>query len=111
MPMYDYRCKDCGEVFESIEVWKSHAAKECKKCQSPNIERCIGTPHIRMDSDPVLHSIPDPTPPLDELRGKGTHGYKDKPHVDIKNYTRRKDKYGNSIWEEKHKQYFDQGRK
>jgi putative FmdB family regulatory protein len=112
MPIYDYSCSECGNIWESIEVWKSHAPSECPQCKSKDIQKIMGTPHVRMDSDPILHSIPDPSPPLEELRGKvkpGCEGgYVDKPYADpqLKNYTRRRDKYGNSIWEEKKRVYF-----
>jgi len=57
----------------------------------------------------MKHELPDPTPPLEELRGKGRQGYKDKPYADpnLNNYTRRKDKYGNIEWREKKRTYFD----
>jgi hypothetical protein len=70
-----------------------------------------------MDSDSVLRSVPDPNPPLEELRGKNRPdcegGYADKPYADtnLNSYDRTKDKYGNSIWREKRRTYFDQGGK
>ncbi len=69
-------------------------------------------PHIRMDPDVVKHNLPDPSPPLEELRGKNkpgtTGGFQDKPYADtnLRNYTRTKDKHGNTIWREKRRQYF-----
>ena len=78
MPIFDYECKECGEVFENIEIWTSHKAKICKKCGSKKIKK-IFTSHfeVRMDSDCVKKSLPDPTPPLTELIGKGTEGFKE----------------------------------
>ena len=113
IPIYDYQCKECGEVFENIEVWKSHAVIECPECKSSSLERLIGTPNIRMDSDSIKHNLPDASPPLEELRGKGTEGYKDKPYAStyLKDYTRHKDKRGNIEWREKRRQYIDMGRK
>ncbi len=117
MPIYDYLCKDCGGIFESIEVWKKHRAKNCKYCGSKRIKKIIGTFHVCTDPDSILRSIPDPSPPLEELRGRNKPGcdggYADKPYADpqLKNYTRRRDKQGNTIWEEKRKQYIDLGRK
>jgi hypothetical protein len=66
-----------------------------------------------MDSDSIKKSVPDPSPPLEELRGKGTEGYKDKPYADpqLKNYKRKRDKYGNVEWTEKTRQHFDMGKK
>ena len=112
MPIFDYTCSDCKQTFENIEVWSSHKATECKFCGSKNIEKVIGCHQVRMDSDVVLRSLPDPVPPLEELRGKNKPGmeggFKDKPYADtqLKNYKRQKDKNGNWIWTEKRRQYF-----
>lgn len=109
MPIFDYCCEKCGEIWESIEVWPSHAPKRCPVCTSKKFKKIIGTSHIRMDSDSILHSMPDPCPPLEELRGKGTQGFADKPEAsrNLGDYTRRKDKYGNTIWLERKKVVFD----
>lgn len=108
MPIFDYHCKSCDKTFENIEVWSNHRATKCRFCDSKDIERVISTSYVQMNSDAILHNPPDPIPPLEELRGKGTEGFKDKPHADtqLKNYVRRKDKNGNWIWTEKHRQYF-----
>jgi putative FmdB family regulatory protein len=113
MPIYEYECLECGQVFESIEVWKSHKATECKFCGSTNIYRLIGTPHVTMNVDAIKHSLPDPTPPLTEAKpmaGSET-GLKDLPRTELKNYVRTHDKQGNTIWKEKRRQYVDMGRK
>lgn len=112
IPIFDYKCNDCGYEFESIEVASHHKAIACKDCGSPSIVKIIGLTHVRMDSDTVKHNLPDPVPPLRELIGKnkpGTEGgYKEiaNDQKELKEYTRRKDKYGNSIWEPKRKTYF-----
>jgi len=40
MPIFEYRCQDCGAQFEKI----SYAAKtkiHCKKCSSPRVEKLL----------------------------------------------------------------------
>lgn len=75
MPIYDYSCSDCGKVFESIEVASHHKATECKFCKSAKIQRIISAnTQVRMDSDVILKSMPDPVPPLSELEGKTKPG-------------------------------------
>jgi putative FmdB family regulatory protein len=116
MPIFDYACENCKNIWENIEVWKSHVPKACPKCGSTNFNKVISCPLIRMDPDTILKSVPDPTPPLEELRGKTKRGclggYSDKPHAstELKSYTRRKDKYGNSIWTERRRLVVDLGK-
>jgi len=117
MPLFDIECKDCGEVSEFLQV-RSDEVMECKKCRSKNVAKIFNNFfQIRTDPDTILRSMPDPTPPLEELRGKVKPGciggFEDKPPADpqLKNYTRHKNKYGNFIWEEKKRTHFDMGKK
>ena len=44
MPIYAYRCKDCGETFELlIGVTSKKTKLECAKCKSRNIEKLLGS--------------------------------------------------------------------
>ena len=48
MPMYDYRCKNCDEVFEEL-VFSSTAPDEditCPKCGQKKSERLLSAPMI-----------------------------------------------------------------
>lgn len=113
MPIFDYQCNDCGKKFENIEVWSHHKATKCRFCGSTNIERIISSHHVRMDPDTVLHNPPDPVPPLEELRGKGSEGFKDKPYAErdiTKGWEYTTDKNGNRIWREKKRIHIDMGR-
>ncbi len=42
MPLYDFKCKECGHKFEKL-VFKEEEIKEikCPKCQSSNIEKLL----------------------------------------------------------------------
>jgi putative FmdB family regulatory protein len=114
MPLFDIECQKCQKIFEFLFIKTDDVAK-CPFCGSDNVKRLIGLPHIRMNPDGILTSVPDPSPPLEELRGKTRQGceggYADKPETEtqLKNYKRKKDKYGNTLWEEKRKQYIDLG--
>ena len=113
MPIYEFKCEECGNVFEHIFQWEQAEQPEgCPQCRRHNFQRVFSIPTIRMDSDVILKSLPDPAPPLEELRGKTRKGcvggFEDKPYADpqLKNYNRTKDKNGNINWEEKKKIYF-----
>jgi putative FmdB family regulatory protein len=44
MPLYDYRCRDCGEIFEKLR--RMHEADhdvQCPKCHSENVERMLSS--------------------------------------------------------------------
>ncbi|MDZ7778373.1 MAG: zinc ribbon domain-containing protein [Gemmatimonadota bacterium] len=41
MPMYDYRCEDCGHEFEIDEPMAKHdeTRQKCSECGSENVSR------------------------------------------------------------------------
>jgi len=41
MPTYEYRCNDCGKVFERVEHMDEHASAHpvCPKCKSESVEQ------------------------------------------------------------------------
>ncbi len=44
MPMYVYKCKDCGQVFEKlVAVSSAHETQPCKHCSSKNTEKQIAS--------------------------------------------------------------------
>jgi putative FmdB family regulatory protein len=51
MPIYDYKCKECGMVFEALVRSLDSQAVKCPSCGSENMERLISASYvIRMDS-------------------------------------------------------------
>lgn len=48
MPMYDYRCKECGHVFEELVFSRKLADSEivCPQCKTRNSERLLSAPSI-----------------------------------------------------------------
>lgn len=55
MPVYDYRCEDCGHDFVVVESLKEHdehqehegAEQRCPECESANVERRISGVNIQ----------------------------------------------------------------
>jgi putative FmdB family regulatory protein len=41
MPIYEYRCKDCGEKFEVYTFSHADTTIECQACGSENTERLM----------------------------------------------------------------------
>lgn len=46
MPLYEYRCKNCGHQFEKIQSFSAPDEKECPLCQGP-VERLISASAIQ----------------------------------------------------------------
>jgi len=43
MPIYEFRCKECGEVFEELVLGKSGENITCHKCGSKEVEKLMST--------------------------------------------------------------------
>jgi putative FmdB family regulatory protein len=64
MPIYEYKCKDCGEIFDFLVIKKSEKPK-CKKCGSVNLEKHFSAFGVRKgDSSSGSSSCPTGTCPL-----------------------------------------------
>lgn len=42
MPIYEYRCRQCGEVFEQI-LLSAEARIDCRNCHSSDAEQLLST--------------------------------------------------------------------
>lgn len=47
MPIYTYKCKDCGMIFDFLMVKKTEKPR-CKKCGSQNLEKQLTTFGVRI---------------------------------------------------------------
>jgi len=64
MPMFDYRCKNCDEVFEEL-VSSSAIPDEqikCPKCKKNSAKRLLSAPMVAMSSS-LKTTSNIPTPP------------------------------------------------
>jgi putative FmdB family regulatory protein len=43
MPLYEYKCKQCGHRFERIQTYSAEDTKECPVCRG-EVERLISAP-------------------------------------------------------------------
>jgi putative FmdB family regulatory protein len=46
VPLYEYRCKQCGHQFEKIQSFSAPELKECPVCQG-EVERLLSAPAIQ----------------------------------------------------------------
>lgn len=46
MPLYEYRCKQCGHQFEKIQSFSAPEEKECPACHG-EVERLLSAPAIQ----------------------------------------------------------------
>jgi putative FmdB family regulatory protein len=46
VPLYEYRCKNCGHQFEKIQSFSAPDEKECPLCHGP-VERLLSAPAIQ----------------------------------------------------------------
>jgi putative FmdB family regulatory protein len=46
VPLYEYRCKSCGHIFEKIQSFSAPEEKECPVCHG-EVERLISAPAIQ----------------------------------------------------------------
>lgn len=62
MPIYEYRCLDCGKKFEVLllRVGEPHPP-QCKCCQGGNVRRLISRVRVVRSEESRLESLMDPT--------------------------------------------------
>jgi putative FmdB family regulatory protein len=46
MPLYEYRCLNCGHRFERIQSFSAEDVKECPECKG-KVERLISAPAVQ----------------------------------------------------------------
>jgi putative FmdB family regulatory protein len=62
MPIYEYRCQDCGRksVFMTLSV-KSALEPKCRKCGSLNLEKLVSRVAVSRSEESRLDSLADPS--------------------------------------------------
>ena len=48
MPIYEYKCYDCGEIFEAIQKISDKKLTNCKLCDNGNVKRLVSSPGFRL---------------------------------------------------------------
>lgn len=52
MPSYEYKCRDCGYLFEQVLTIAEHERykPQCAKCKSKNVEQVMSSFFAKTDS-------------------------------------------------------------
>jgi putative FmdB family regulatory protein len=62
MPIYEYRCLDCGKKFEVLHVGAGEMPfPECKYCQGSNVKKLISRVRVVRSEESRLESLMDPS--------------------------------------------------
>ena len=62
MPMYDYRCSQCGHRFEELIFSQGKKEIVCPKCKTEQVERLMGAPATISGSAPACAREECPIP-------------------------------------------------
>lgn len=68
MPIFEYRCCECGSKFERIVASESTGVV-CEKCSSPRVEKLLSVFAAIRESRQAAPAGPDPCPCGAPLRG------------------------------------------
>ena len=48
MPIYEYKCSNCGHQFEKIQKFSDDPLKKCPKCDKNALNKLISSPLFRL---------------------------------------------------------------
>ncbi len=48
MPIYEYRCEDCGQITESLQKVSDPPLEECPHCHRPALKRLVSATVFRL---------------------------------------------------------------
>ncbi|MGB9629449.1 MAG: FmdB family zinc ribbon protein [Thermodesulfobacteriota bacterium] len=61
MPIYEYRCEDCGRVSEFLLIRTDEAfTPQCKRCKSKKMSRILSRVRLIRSEESRLESLADP---------------------------------------------------
>jgi len=62
MPIYEYRCKDCGKISEFLLIKTDEAfIPQCKRCKSKKMSRILSRVRIIRSEESRMESLADPS--------------------------------------------------
>lgn len=62
MPIYEYRCQDCGRISEFLLIKTDEAfIPQCKRCKSKKISRVLSKVRVIRSEESRMESLADPS--------------------------------------------------
>jgi putative FmdB family regulatory protein len=62
MPIYEYRCEDCGRIFEFLLIRTNETlVPQCKRCKSKKMSRVLSRVRIVRSEESRMESLADPS--------------------------------------------------
>ncbi|OAG28121.1 FmdB family zinc ribbon protein [Thermodesulfatator autotrophicus] len=61
MPIYEYRCLECGKVSDHLVLSREDFNPFCKYCGSLNMEKLVSRVRVRISLDSRLEKMADPS--------------------------------------------------
>ncbi len=62
MPIYEYRCEDCGKISEFLVMRKEEVfSPQCKRCKSKKMSRVLSKVKVIRSEESRLESLADPS--------------------------------------------------
>lgn len=48
MPIYEYRCEECGHQFDALQKISEDPLTECPACHQPALKKLVSAPNFRL---------------------------------------------------------------
>ncbi len=61
MPIYEYRCNDCGKISEFLFIKSDEPLPQCQRCKSKKMTRILSRVKVLRSEESRMESLADPS--------------------------------------------------